>query len=89
MTSKLPIIALDIDGVFSPVLKDEDFDSENYYRWDLNNLVWPMNDSSESLMLKTNCMEAYVAKPVADFIREVHETSRAKVMWHSTWGEVF
>ena len=56
MTSNIPIIALDIDGVFSPILKDEDLDNEKYYRWDLNNQVRPRKSSIK------NVHEACLAK---------------------------
>ncbi|MGO3319091.1 MAG: HAD domain-containing protein [Microbacterium gubbeenense] len=85
----LPIIALDIDGVLSPILKDEDWEGENAYRWEkLANRTHPFDaERNHSPWIKTDCMDAYVAEPVADFLRDVACRRRARIMWHSTWGK--
>lgn len=70
----IPVWLLDIDGVVNAISKKP------------NRTVWPTDDWSTG---KASCdgfdWPIMWSRPVVDFIREVHESGRAEVRWHTTW----
>lgn len=71
----MPVWLLDIDGVINAAGK-----SVPTHAWpaDAWNDVRARDDKGRSWRI-------LAAQPVIDFIREVHQTGRAEIRWHSTW----
>ncbi|MBF9129495.1 hypothetical protein I0C86_11020 [Plantactinospora sp. S1510] len=76
MTIPPPVWLLDIDGVLNAVTKTPDPN------------VWPLDQWSrgEASDGETEWPILF-ARPVADFIRQVHEEGRAEIRWHTTWQQ--
>lgn len=77
MTNLPPVWLLDVDGVVNAASKKPDrnvwpADQWVHGRADDGRREWPI----------------LFARPVADFIRRVHEEGRAEIRWHTTWQEM-
>lgn len=72
----VPVWLLDVDGVVNAATKKPDPN------------VWPADDWVQGRASddKRSWPITY-ARPVAAFIREVHEQGRAEIRWHTTWQE--
>lgn len=72
-----PVFLLDIDGVLNAATKKPD------------RSVWPVD-----AWIRGHAHDGrhrwpiLGARPVADFIREVHEQGRAEIRWHTTWQDM-
>ncbi len=74
--SDLPVWLLDIDGVVNAATKNPPTHA------------WPAEDWINGVA--TNAGKTWrilSARPVADFIRTVHEQGRAEIRWHTTWQD--
>ena len=74
MNTSPPVWLLDIDGVINAISKKPDRSVWPAHQWitgtaNADGTDWPI----------------LAAQPVIDFIRDVHETGRAEVRWHTTW----
>jgi hypothetical protein len=74
--SEIPVWLLDVDGVINAATKKPDKN------------VWPLNDwvAGRASNGKRE-WPILTARPVVDFIREVHKAGRAEIRWHTTWQE--
>lgn len=71
-----PVWLLDVDGVLNAATKKPDRN------------VWPAEDWVQGRARDdTRSWPILYARPVAAFIREVHESGRAEIRWHTTWQE--
>jgi len=51
--------------------------------------VWPADDWIDTRVWgHRQRFRICVARPVVDFIREVHESGRAEIRWHTTWQDL-
>jgi hypothetical protein len=72
----LPVWLLDVDGVLNAATKKPDRN------------VWPLDDWAEGCAHDGRRQWPILfARPVAAFIREVHEQGRAEIRWHTTWQQ--
>lgn len=72
--SDKPVWLLDVDGVLNAATKKPDRN------------VWPLADWCEGRANDgPRQWPILFARPVADFIRSVHEQDRAEIRWHTTW----
>ena len=76
MNTTLPIIALDVDGVISPLGGQDHFPEAALVAWNADDLI--QAKSSEAFGL-------YAVKPVLDFLSTVHNDGRAAIHWHTSW----
>ncbi|MBF9129500.1 hypothetical protein I0C86_11055 [Plantactinospora sp. S1510] len=76
MTIPPPVWLLDIDGVLNAVTKTPDPNV-----WPLDR--WSRGEASDG---ETEWPILF-ARPVADFLRQVHEEGRAEIRWHTTWQQ--
>lgn len=67
----IPVLLLDIDGVIN---------AGPGIPW----YVWPRD---QWVQTKVIGLPILAAQPVLDFIRQVHETGRAEIRWHTTWQD--
>lgn len=74
----LPLIALDVDGVVSPISGHSHFPEPALLFWDVEDFCQAQSPGSFGL---------YSAKPVLEFLREIHEEGRANIKWHTSWRE--
>ncbi|GAA4439082.1 hypothetical protein [Phytohabitans houttuyneae] len=72
----LPVWLLDIDGVINAATKQPDRN------------VWPLVDWVAGRARDGGrSWPILAAKPVAEFIRQVHARGRAEIRWHTTWQQ--
>lgn len=70
----MPVWLLDIDGVINAISRKPDTS------------VWPRDQwATGSAECDGQEWPILWSRPVVDFIREVHESGRAEVRWHTTW----
>jgi hypothetical protein len=74
--SEIPVWLLDVDGILNAATKKPDKN------------VWPLDDwvAGRASDGKRE-WPILTARPVVDFIREVHRAGRAEIRWHTTWQE--
>lgn len=73
---KPPVWLLDIDGVLNAASKKPVRSVWPRDQW----IAGHAHDGRQSWPI-------LAARPVAEFIREVHETQRAEIRWHTTWQQ--
>ena len=72
-----PVWLLDIDGVLNALESAP------------ARAAWPDAEFIETAALSAHDFEwpLFVAVPVLDFLRRVHDEGRAEILWHSAWQE--
>jgi hypothetical protein len=71
---KPPVWLLDIDGVLNAASRKPP------------GFVWPRDQwIQDRATVGRHSLPILAARPVVDFIRQVHEQGRAEIRWHSTW----
>jgi hypothetical protein len=75
--NSLPIIALDVDGVLSPVTLRSTAPEAPH-------LVWPLEEFVQAK--SAGSFGIFAARPVLDFFKGIHN-KRAIVKWHTSWRE--
>jgi hypothetical protein len=74
MTTLPPVWLLDVDGVLNAATKKPD---RNVWPTD----QWVHGRASDG----RREFSILFARPVADFVRRVHDEGRAEIRWHTTW----
>lgn len=73
---QLPVWLLDIDGVVNATSKKPPTYLWSEDKW----ITTTVKNSMGEFPILT-------AKPVVDFINEIHDSGRAEIRWHTTWQE--
>jgi hypothetical protein len=74
---QVPVWLLDLDGVINAACKSLPTHAWPKHAW---REVTVGDSKGQSVPIKT-------AQPVVDFIREIHESGRAEIRWHTTWQQ--
>lgn len=73
----IPVWLLDIDGVLNAATRGKP-----------PTHAWPADDWIDTkAMGEARTWRMLAARPVLDFIRDVHTAGRAEIRWHTTWQE--
>lgn len=78
MGAERPVWLLDIDGVINAAVGPKRPPTH----------AWPAAEWIDTKAQNGTTWRILAARPVVEFIREVHESGRAEIRWHTTWQDL-